>query len=113
MFYTRHSQSIPSLFENSFQLAKNAYTIIQAAIEIDTAGGFDVLTHPGRCKHIELNLRPCVHTNSRLVVDLPIFLPKLCAQVYKVVDGIVASKPLSVSKAKLITKVNLDELQAN
>lgn len=49
----------------------------------------------------------------RLVVDLSVFLPELCAQVYKVVDGTVAPDPLSVSKAKLITQVDLDELQAD
>ncbi len=86
--------------------------VIEAATGTGTAGGFDVLTHPGRCKHIELDLGPCVHTGPRLVVDLPVFLPELRAQVYKVVGGTVAPDPLSVSKAKLITQVDLDELQA-
>ena len=48
----------------------------------------------------------------RLVIDLPVFLPELRAQVYKVVGGTVAPDPLSVSKAKLIMQVDLDELQA-
>ncbi len=110
--YTRHSRSVSSLFENSFQLAENAHTVIEAATGTGTAGGFDVLTHPGRSKHIELDLRPCVHTDPRPVVDLPVFLPELRAQVDKVVGGTVAPEPLSVSKAKLITQVDLDELQA-
>ncbi len=32
---------------NSFQLAENAYTVIEATTRIGTTGGFDVLTHPG------------------------------------------------------------------
>lgn len=95
------------------QLAKNTYTIIEIAIEIGTTSGFDVLTHPGQCKHIELDFRPCVHTSSRLVVDLLVFLLELRAQVYKVIDNIVAPNSLFVSKAKLITQVNLDELQTS
>ena len=95
------------------QLAENAYTVIEPATGTGTAGGFDILTHPGRCKHIELDLRPCIHTDPRLVVDLPVFLPELRAQVDKVVGGTVAPEPLSVSKAKLITQVDLDELRAD
>lgn len=102
MSYTRHSQSISSLFENSFQLVENAYTVVEAATGTGTASGFDVLTHPGRSKHIELDLHPCVHTDPRLVVDLPVFLPELRVQMYKMVGGTVAPKPLSVSKQYLI-----------
>ncbi len=79
------------------------YTVIEATAGSGTASGFDVLTHPGRSKHIELDLRPRVHTYPRLVVDLPVFLPELRAQVYEMVGGTVAPEPLSVGKAKLIS----------
>lgn len=98
---------------NLFQLVENAYTVIEAATGTGTASGCNVFTHPGRSKHIKLDLRPCVHTDPRLVIDLPVFLSELCAQVYKVVTGTVAPEPLSVSKAKFITQVDLDELQAD
>ena len=77
--------------------------VIEAATGTGTADGFDVLTHPGQCKYAKLGLRPCVHTDPRLVVDLPVILPKLRAQVDEVVGGTVVREPLSVSKAKLIT----------
>lgn len=42
--YTIHSQSVSSLFGNSFQLAENTYTVIEAATGTGTAGGFYILT---------------------------------------------------------------------
>lgn len=100
------------MFEDSLQLAKNAYTVIKAAIGTDTISECDRLTKPARSKHIELDFRPCVHTDSRLVVDLPVYHPELRAQVSKVVGGTIAPEPLFVKKAKLITQMDINLLQA-
>jgi len=113
MFCTRYFQSVLFLLEKSFQLAKNAYTIIQIAIEIDATDKFDIFIYSGKYKHIELDFCLYIYTNSRLVVDLPVFLSELRAQVYKIVRNIVASESLSVSKIKLVTQINLNKLQAD
>ncbi len=77
--------------------------IIEITIEINMTSEFNVFTHSDWSKHIELNLDLHIHTYLRLIVDLSVFLSELRAQMYKMIDDIIASESLSVSKIKLIS----------
>ncbi len=74
---------------------------MEAATKTSAAGRLNIFPNSYGSKHIKLDFCPCVYLHPWLVVDLPVFLPKLRSQIDEVVGGPVAPDSLSVSKAKL------------
>ena len=96
--------------EGSLHSAEGTHSIIEAATGTSAARGLDVFPHSRGSEHIKLDLCPRVHSYPRLVVNLPVFLPKLRSQMDKVVGGTVAPDPFSMRKAQFYSQGFFDEL---